>query len=346
METGERFEDVELSTIDTTLLLGGILFCQVYFDGEEPEEVAIRAYADSIYRRVDWRWAVGPAAAGEHGMAAGRSLHQGGLARLQRGDAALRAGAWPHPPIRWISPHGKGGPTRTSGELSWARSTWGSRRCSATSTPTCGSTSAASRTSTCGRSGIDYFENSRRATYAQREYAVAESDGVDGLCRGVLGAHRLGRSGETTARRSTAGGGASTATRPGARRSIRSATTARWCRPRPAARVPFAPEITVPVLVAMREKHGEPLFGRYGFLDAFNPSWPANPHPRQAAEPWPAAAGTTSTISASIRGPSSIMAENYRTDLVWRYMRKHPVIIRGLRLAGFRGGWLEKGTAD
>src|SRR6476619_3251711 len=31
LETGQRFERVELSTIDTTLLLGGILFCQVYF---------------------------------------------------------------------------------------------------------------------------------------------------------------------------------------------------------------------------------------------------------------------------------------------------------------------------
>jgi hypothetical protein len=39
------------------------------------------------------------------------------------------------------------------------------------------------------------------------------------------------------------------------------------------------------------------------------------------------------------------MAENYRTDLVWRYMRKHPVIIRGLRLAGFKGGWLEQAPA-
>src|SRR5688572_7209744 len=56
MESGRRFENTELSTIDTTLLLGGILFCQMYFGGNDPVEGAVRAYADSIYRRVDWSW--------------------------------------------------------------------------------------------------------------------------------------------------------------------------------------------------------------------------------------------------------------------------------------------------
>jgi hypothetical protein len=42
------------------------------------------------------------------------------------------------------------------------------------------------------------------------------------------------------------------------------------------------------------------------------------------------------------QGPILIMAENYRTGLVWRYMRKHPAIIRGLRRAGFTGGWLDQ----
>jgi hypothetical protein len=57
MKTGERFEDSELSTVDTAILLAGALFCQSYFDGADPEEVEIRALVDAIYRRVDWRWA-------------------------------------------------------------------------------------------------------------------------------------------------------------------------------------------------------------------------------------------------------------------------------------------------
>src|SRR5688500_6752573 len=57
METGHRFEQVELSTIDTTLLLAGVLFCQSYFTGSTATEVSIRAYGDSLYDRVDWKWA-------------------------------------------------------------------------------------------------------------------------------------------------------------------------------------------------------------------------------------------------------------------------------------------------
>src|SRR5207247_7268676 len=52
--TGQRFQNVELSTIDTALLLGGILLSQSYYDAADPVEAAIRRLADSIYLRVDW----------------------------------------------------------------------------------------------------------------------------------------------------------------------------------------------------------------------------------------------------------------------------------------------------
>jgi len=57
MSTGRRYQTVELSTIDTSLLLGGILFAQSYFTGSDTTEKEIRALADSIYFRVDWQWA-------------------------------------------------------------------------------------------------------------------------------------------------------------------------------------------------------------------------------------------------------------------------------------------------
>ncbi len=57
MSTGKRFRTVELSTIDTSLLLAGILFAQSYFTGSDTTEQEIRALADSIYFRVDWKWA-------------------------------------------------------------------------------------------------------------------------------------------------------------------------------------------------------------------------------------------------------------------------------------------------
>ncbi len=57
MQTGRRFQTVELSTIDTSLLLAGILFAQSYYDHGDSTEQQIRALADSIYFRVDWQWA-------------------------------------------------------------------------------------------------------------------------------------------------------------------------------------------------------------------------------------------------------------------------------------------------
>src|SRR6266536_3600307 len=57
MSTGLRFQTVELSTIDTALLLAGVLFSQSYFDRADTTEAEIRALADSIYLRVDWTWA-------------------------------------------------------------------------------------------------------------------------------------------------------------------------------------------------------------------------------------------------------------------------------------------------
>jgi hypothetical protein len=35
------------------------------------------------------------------------------------------------------------------------------------------------------------------------------------------------------------------------------------------------------------------------------------------------------------------MIENYRSGLVWKTMRKNEHIVRGLKRAGFKGGWLE-----
>ncbi len=57
MKTGERFKSVELSTIDTTLLVAGVLMAGSYFDADHPEEAEIRTLADALYRRVEWDWA-------------------------------------------------------------------------------------------------------------------------------------------------------------------------------------------------------------------------------------------------------------------------------------------------
>jgi hypothetical protein len=108
-----------------------------------------------------------------------------------------------------------------------------------------------------------------------------------------------------------------------------------------ASSLPFAPELVAPALVAMREQYGPRLFGRYGFVDAFNPTL------RQAIPVQHGVVDTTlgwfDTDYLGIdQGPILAMVANYRSGLVWKYMRKSPYLIRGLRRAGFRGGWLDQ----
>ena len=56
MQTGTRWLQREISTVDTALLLAGMLVCQSWFDRSESRDVEIRELVDTIYARVDWNW--------------------------------------------------------------------------------------------------------------------------------------------------------------------------------------------------------------------------------------------------------------------------------------------------
>src|SRR6266436_5162459 len=56
MKTGVRSPNSELSSIDTTLLLAGMLYAKQYFDGTNADETSIRTLADAIFNRVDWNF--------------------------------------------------------------------------------------------------------------------------------------------------------------------------------------------------------------------------------------------------------------------------------------------------
>jgi hypothetical protein len=341
METGVRFEDVELSTIDTTLLLGGVLFCQVYFDGEDPDERAIRSYADSIYRRVDWRWAqVRP-----RRVSMGWKPDESFLTYDWRGFneamllyiLALASPTSPLDPSAW---------KEWTSTYNWGRF-YGQEHVNFA--PLFGHQYSHLFVDFRGiqddymrRKGIDYFENSRRATYSQRAYAMANPDGWSGYGDSSWGLTASDGPADTTLE--IAGRKRRFMTysaRGAALDEIRDDGT--LVPTAAGGSLPFAPEITLPALIAMREEHGDPLFGRYGFLDAFNRTWPAEQAPDKG-QVVPGRGWYDDDYLGIDQGPILIMAENYRSDLVWRYMRKHPVIIRGLRLAGFKGGWLEQAS--
>jgi hypothetical protein len=338
MDTGQRFKTVELSTIDTSLLLGGVLFCQSYFDGADPGETEIRALADSLYRRVDWTW-IQPRAPR---VAMGWTPEEGMGTWDWRGmDEAS---------ILYIL--ALGSPTHPVDTSAW--STW-------TSTYKWGSwygqhyvgfaplfgyqytqvwiDMRGIRDEYMRARGLDYFENSRRAVIAQRAYAAANPGGWAGYSKDLWGLTASDGPGDFTRE---IGGRSRTfmgyAARGASFTEVRDDGT---LAPTAAGgSIPFAPEITVPALIAMREKYGDHLFTEYGFLDAFNPTLASGPPP-QAGTIVPGLGWFDSDYLGIVEGPIVAMVENYRTGLVWKYMRKNPYIVRGLQRAGFTGGWLD-----
>jgi hypothetical protein len=339
METGKRFEQIELSTIDTTLLLGGVLFCQAYFDDAGPAEQEIRALADSIYRRVDWRWALSRPPLVSMGWKPEQSFLNADWRGLNEAMLlyVLALGSPTHPvdPAAWNA---------WASTYAWGRF-YGLEQVGFA--PLFGHQYShvwidfrGIRDGFMRERGLDYFENSRRATYGQRAYAMDNPERWTGYGAAAWGL-------------TASDGPADTTLEIGGRRRRFHTYAARGASftdilddgtiaPTAAGgSLPFAPEITIPVLVAMRERHGAQLFGKYGFLDAFNQTYPAGTPPREGHS-IPGRGWYDDDYLGIDQGPILIMAENYRSGLVWRYMRRSPWIIRGLKRAGFTGGWLDR----
>src|SRR4051812_27962646 len=140
MRTAERFQTVELSTVDTSLLMAGVLFAQSYFDRGDPTETAIRSTAEQLYERVDWPWEQARPPAISMGWTPEEGFHSYDWQGYNEAMIVIVLAL--------------GSPTHPAGADAWeqytrtyrwgtfqARSTCSSRRCSATSTRTSGSTS-------------------------------------------------------------------------------------------------------------------------------------------------------------------------------------------------------------
>src|SRR5205814_4712316 len=180
--------------------------------------------------------------------------------------------------------------------------------------------------------GIDYFENSRRATLSQRAYVTANPGGWRGYSKDVWGLTACDGPANTTL--SIAGRSRQFHTywaRGAALGDQRDDGTI--CPTAVGGAVPFAPEHTIPALLAMRRIYGNKLFSTYGFLDAFNPTFTAVG--QQATGTVDPMLGWFDVDYLGIdQGPILAMIENYRTDLVWRVIRTNQHIIRGLKRAG------------
>ena len=106
------------------------------------------------------------------------------------------------------------------------------------------------------------------------------------------------------------------------------------------ASIPFAPELAIPAVLDMYQRFGEYIYGTYGFLDAFNPSFTFTDVTLRHGRRFPASDGSTDDYLGIDQGPIIAMIENYRSGLIWNVMRKNPYVRSGLERAGFTGGWL------
>jgi len=338
MSTGTRANGSEVSTVDTSLLLAGMLFCQSYFDSADPQEVKLRKLVDEIYRRVDWTWAQArpPSIAlswtPEEGFSSSdwTGYNEGMLVYL----LALAS------------------PTHTIGDQAW--NTWTSGYDKHWGTvydqtylgfaPLFGHQYThvwvdfrGIRDAYMRAHGLDYFENSRRATYAQRRYAIANPRHWQAYGKNIWG--MSASDGPGTTREPYQGEDRSFFSYAARGMGIGHILDDGTIAPTAAiSSLPFAPEIVLPATLEMYHRFGASIYSSYGFRDAFNASFRSS---SEAQARHPADAGWVDPDYLGIdQGPILAMIENYRSELIWRVMRDSTYLRTGLERAGFSGGWL------
>ena len=340
MQQGLRYQQTELSSVDTTILLMGMLFAAQYFDAPDAAEAEIRKLANDIYARADWNVfrtdGRAPISMGWHPetglIARNWDGYNEGMFVYILALAAPRhrvpANSW----LTWTKPYPRfwrgDGETR---HLAFAplfghqySHVWIDFR--------------GIRDATMRTAGFDYFENSRRATYANRAYCIANpmgwtgySDTIWGLTAcdgpGVIITNYRGENRQFYGYSARGPLG-----QPDERDDGTLAPTAAL------GSLPFAPEIVIPAAEAMTKLPG--LYQKYGLLDAFNPSFTFEGFQLEVGRADPVNGWIGTDYIGIDQGPIVAMAANYRNDFVWGRMRRSAPIRLGLRRAGFTGGWL------
>lgn len=328
METGQRAFASELSTVDTAYLIAGMLAAAAYFDGDSREEYEVRRLADHLYQRIDWNWARNIGATLTHGW-----KPEGGFLRYrwEGYDESLLlyilALGSPTRPIHtenylavfpnyvWKKIYGL--------ELVYAGPLFIHQY------PHQFIDFRELKDDYMREKGIDYFENSRRATWIHQQYAIRnprEFNGYDQFHWGVTASD---------------GPGPRTMKIDGIERTFYDyiargvpfgpddGTLAPWAV---VASLPFAPEM---VLRSIEQFHDLKLKEDiYGYKASFNPTYPDESGNKY---------GWVSPYHFGInQGPIVLMVENYRTGFVWNLMKRCSYIVQGLRNARFVGGWLSQ----
>ena len=331
MQTGRRAWKCELSTADTAFFIAGALTAAGYFTGENKEEAEIRQLAENLYQRVDWVWALNGKATVCHGWKPEsgflpyywdyRYSEALLLYTLALGSPTFTIGregyrVWTST-FEWIKVYDMeyiyAGPLFIH-QLSHI---WVDFR---------GIHDDVNR-----KYGIDYFENSRRATHIQQQYAIQNPMGFEHYSKNNWGftasdgpgSGRLKIKGIQRVFYDYIARGAPFGPDDG--------TISPWAV---VASLPFAHEIVLATMRHAIERLVSKNRGKSGFDASFNPAYlkkGSNPH--GWISPWKFGLN---------EGPIILMIENFQSGLIWKIIKQCPYIIKGLRHAGFRDGWLEQ----
>jgi hypothetical protein len=285
----------ELSSIDTALLMGGILAARGYFQ----KDAEIRKLASRIYERMDFQW-------------------------MLNGDPLLLSHGW-NPETgflkaRWdryseftiIYLLGIGSPTHAISPESWyawerAENVYRGYRYIGLSplfTHQYSHVFVDYRGHRERRgSKIDWFQNSVTATRAHRQFCIDLGKEFPGYTGNIWG---ITSSNSATGYKAWGG--------PPRRNNIDGSVVP--CAA--AGSLMLAPDICVPALKAMKERYGEKIYGRYGFTDAFHPT-----------KGW-----VSPDVLGLDIGITLLSAETLRTGNLWKWFMRNPEIPRAMRLAG------------
>jgi hypothetical protein len=330
LDKAERFKNVELSSIDTGLLMAGILSCMSYFDSHDPAEVEIRNLADQLYRRVDWNWMMKPNGVMSMGWHPEKGFIESEWAGYNEAMILLVMAM--------------GSPTHPIPQDAWSK--WCSTYVLDTFygykhvqfDPLFGHQYShvwidfrSIRDSFMREEGDDYFENSKKATLSNRAYCIANPMKWKGYqkdqwgltaCDGVINS-KVNIDGTERQFYDYRARGAA---------SIQVVDDGTIAPTAAGGSFAFTPEESEACLKYMWETHYPNLVGEYGFKDAFNLTYKDEKYPQ----------GWFDTDYLGIdQGPILLMIQNHESQLIWNVMKKNPYIVAGLKRAGFTGGWLE-----
>ncbi len=330
MQEGKRAWESELSTIDTAIFIAGVLTAATYFNADDMVEKEIRDLAENLYGRIDWQWALNGRTEICHGW---------------KPESGFLDNYWDHGYSEAIILYilAVGSPTKSInpiGYKNWTSTfTWRNidgielihagplfiHQMSHLWLDFRGIQDDLNR-----RHDIDYFENSRRATCIQQEYAIKNplkfehynknnwgftaSDGPGPAVVLIDGVEKIFY--DYIAR--------------GVPFGPDDGTISPWAV---VASLPFAPDIVINTirhaLLRLKERNS----GNDGFDASFNNIFPTGDGKKGWVSPWKFGLN---------EGPMIIMIENFQTEMIWNIMKQCIYIKNGLRLAGYTGGWLEK----